>query len=816
MNNESHRTLFFNLYKASTEKEVDIVLDKYSSIFNDSNNWYPLGNNEGNFGLVEAQQSSSIASLIEKITNSIDAILMKKCYEAGINPKSPDAPKTMQEAIETFYDSNSDCNYENWNLSSFRQKQAEEIQIHADGPKMETSLIIYDNGEGQHPEDFEKTFLSLLKGNKNEIHFVQGKYNMGGTGAIVFCGRKRYQLIASKRYDNTGNFGFTLIREHPITKEELKGRRNSWYEYSKIDDEIPNFPIDKLDVGLLNRKFKTGSIIKLYSYSLPSGSRSVISRDLNLSINEFLFKPALPLYTIDKPERYPKDKNLERELFGAKFRLEKDDSRYIEDFFSENYESAEIGKFKITCYIFKSKVEGKTVKETKETISREFFKNNMVVLFSQNGQTHGHYTNEFITRTLKMPLLKSHLLIHVDCTHLQYQYKKELFMADRERLKDSEETRKIRTLLASILSKGKLHDIYKKRKDSISMEPGDTNELLKSFTKSIPLNSELMKLLKNTFKIDIASQKNKDKKRRKDRQKKDEEIPFEPKRFPSFFTLFGNGSEEMPVAKIPLEGMKSVKFLTDAENQFFDRVEDSGDMQLSLLSFKPNDTQGGDKPGNPKKLSDLLNINRASPNNGTIKIIFNPTKEVNIGDMIQIKASLTGPGVEFEEYFWVKIVDKEKPKKKKDKEEDKDKGTLGLPQYHLVYREKKEKSLSWEEFELNTGAEMDFSTVIHPLVEGDNLDSIYINMDSNVLKTHKSKIRNITDEQIDLADKKYFSSVYFHTLFLYTITRNRNYLVKKGEEDIGIDDFLKDVFTTYYAEFLINFGTEHLMESLDI
>ena len=62
-----------------------------------------------------------------------------------------------------------------------------------------------------NPEDFEKTFLSLLHGNKNEIHFVQGKYNMGGAGAIAFCGKKLYQLIGSKRFDGTGDFGFTLL-----------------------------------------------------------------------------------------------------------------------------------------------------------------------------------------------------------------------------------------------------------------------------------------------------------------------------------------------------------------------------------------------------------------------------------------------------------------------------------------------------------------------------------------------------------------------------------------------------------------------------
>ena len=124
--------------------------------------------------MIENQQSSPIAALIEKLTNSIDAILMKKCYEAGIDPKSSQAPRSIEEGVERFFP---DCR--SWDLSSFRKAQAEEIQVLADGPRMDTSLIIYDDGEGQHPEDFESTFLSLLRGNKNEIHFVQGQIQHG-------------------------------------------------------------------------------------------------------------------------------------------------------------------------------------------------------------------------------------------------------------------------------------------------------------------------------------------------------------------------------------------------------------------------------------------------------------------------------------------------------------------------------------------------------------------------------------------------------------------------------------------------------------
>ena len=400
------------------------------------------------------------------------------------------------------------------------------------------TLVVYDNGEGQYPEHLERTFLSLLKGNKAEIPFVQGKYNMGGTGAIVFCGKKRYQLIASKRYDGKGDFGFTLIREHPLNEYEKKRLaagflKNTWYEYLKIDEKIPSFPIESLDLGLKGRKFKSGSIIKLYSYNLPPGSRSVISRDLNQSINEYLFHPALPIFTIDIPERYPHDRNLMRDLFGLKRRLEQDDSKYIDNYFSEEIDYEDIRKAKVTCYVFKNKINDKSAKETKDSISREFFKNNMAVLFSLNGQVHGHYTSEFITRALKMPLLKNHLLIHIDCSNMEYTFRKELFMASRDRLKGSDETSRLRKLLAETLAKGRLQEIYKKRKNSISIDSGDTSELLKSFTKSIPLDSDLFKLLQNTFKIDMPKTGHKEQSKKKKQKKQEKKEQFHPQRFPS-------------------------------------------------------------------------------------------------------------------------------------------------------------------------------------------------------------------------------------------------------------------------------------------
>ena len=134
------KQLFLTLYHAGTEEEVDEIIKKYPEIFKQEN-WTPLGGDEKMFGIVRNQQSHPIAALVEKITNSIDAVLMKRCFEESIEPQSDKAPKTMEEAINKFFP-----NHKQWDLKSFRRQQSEEIQIVADGPPRNTSVIIYDNG----------------------------------------------------------------------------------------------------------------------------------------------------------------------------------------------------------------------------------------------------------------------------------------------------------------------------------------------------------------------------------------------------------------------------------------------------------------------------------------------------------------------------------------------------------------------------------------------------------------------------------------------------------------------------------------------
>src|SRR5438552_16567209 len=60
-------------------------------------------------------------------------------------------------------------------------------------------LTIADQGEGQSPLRLPTTILSLNAKNKQRIRFVQGKFNMGGSGALRCCGLSGMQRVVSRR-----------------------------------------------------------------------------------------------------------------------------------------------------------------------------------------------------------------------------------------------------------------------------------------------------------------------------------------------------------------------------------------------------------------------------------------------------------------------------------------------------------------------------------------------------------------------------------------------------------------------------------------
>ena len=223
-----NKTLAVTLAKCETEQEVIQVLTS-EGLWNDSTRWRDFGDNDNNWSTIGNQQSEADAALVEKIVNSIDALLMKECMVRGIQPSSSDSPRSIPEALEEFYGIKGG-KIQNLTESERTNLATNNIILATTGEKDCPNITIADRGEGQTPLMMPHTILSINKSNKLKVPFVQGKFNMGGTGALSFCGENNLQLIISKRCpqikedDETHDmWGFTLVRrERPYAGTGLR------------------------------------------------------------------------------------------------------------------------------------------------------------------------------------------------------------------------------------------------------------------------------------------------------------------------------------------------------------------------------------------------------------------------------------------------------------------------------------------------------------------------------------------------------------------------------------------------------------------
>ncbi len=233
MTNDETKELCLNLLRADTEQDLISILQE-AGYWENSSAWRLYGDREGNYATIGAQQSRPEAALVEKIVNSVDARLMNECQVRGIDPKSAAAPGSIRQAVARFIEDRDiegeiGGKVQRWPRDTIRE-QSQYITLASTGTNKHTCLTVADRGKGQTPDRFPETFLSIDKANKLRIRFVQGKFNMGGTGALRFCGEHKMQLMISKRNpaivnamgesdSSSDSWGFTVVRrERAITE----------------------------------------------------------------------------------------------------------------------------------------------------------------------------------------------------------------------------------------------------------------------------------------------------------------------------------------------------------------------------------------------------------------------------------------------------------------------------------------------------------------------------------------------------------------------------------------------------------------------
>ena len=462
MNNNDIRQLCLDLIRADYEDEVVGLLSD-RNLWDNPACWRFLGDNENNFSVIGNQQADPIAALAEKVVNSIDARLLNAGRMAGIDPEGDEAPKSIRQAVATLFEKNRTYDPDrhgqilNWTTAE-RGEQADLITVAATGatPRNTSgrwpSLTISDLGEGQAPSNFPETFLSLQKSNKLRIPFVQGKFNMGGTGALQFCSPSHnLQLIVSKRNPSIATakstasglaqrWGYTIVRR----KDPAEGRRSSHYEYlapvvgsDQADGQqvlsftavsMPLFPNAQGDPYA--RKAEYGSLVKLFEYEWL-GDRSDITRGrtgLLRRLEAKIVDPALPFRVY--------------ECRGYRKQAPYHNGVGLVNFVGQNeHDLDEMGGASLS-------VTGKSLKAKwflfAQNEGRDLRMADDGVLLTVNGQTHASFHTRFFNRkNVNKAYIGQDLLVVVDCSEIDGRQREDLFMNSRDRLREGDVARQL-------------------------------------------------------------------------------------------------------------------------------------------------------------------------------------------------------------------------------------------------------------------------------------------------------------------------------------------------------------------------------------
>ena len=600
MTNKETRRMALSLLHADTESEVMEILREHD-LWDDPKNWRLYGDRDGNFSVIGNQQSRPEAALVEKIVNAVDARLMKECLVRDIAADSAAAPQSVREAVATFIEGVTLLGEEAGNLrfwSRERQlEQSREITLAVTGSKPRqpggTSITIVDRGEGQTPQKMPDTFLSIDRENKLRIPFVQGKFNMGGTGALKFCGRDGLQLIITRRCPeirgNMGGdeaaWGFTVVRR--VRPTQGAGEvRNSVYRYLApvgADErpgsgEVLQFSAPSIDAlpernTAYSRPLGWGSVLKLYEYDVKGfGSHALMKGGLLGRLELMLPGIALPV-RMHECRTYggASERSFETTLVGLSARLEANRGQNLEAGFPTSAAVRVGGEdLAVEIYAFKP---GRA----------KAYRSTQGIIFTINGQTHAALSKAFFSRKrVKMGRLGDELLIVVDCSRLSVASREDLFMNSRDRLSNGGLRKAIEVELEELISRHHgLRELRERRRAS---------EIAERLEDSKPLEDVLGEILRNSPSLNRLflqgqrlSRPHRAGKEGGPNNRNGTRREFVGQTHPTFFR-FAKAPNTDRIHRSAEKGRKCrIKFETDVVNDYFTRASVPGSYDVELL-----------------------------------------------------------------------------------------------------------------------------------------------------------------------------------------------------------------------------------------
>ncbi len=579
MSNNENEKLCVALLQADTEAEVVSLLKK-AGYWDDPSVWRFYGDQSENCATVGNQQSRAEQALIEKAMNSIDTKLLAAAKIKGIPLNGPEAPQSVFEARHLLFEEE---------LKDV-DKLSHSITIAATGKRTRPSITIADDGEGQTPSGKPGTILSLHKGNKNAIPFVQGKFNMGGCGVLEFCGvDHNVELVISKRNpkllpkDATAadkEWSFTIIRREDPGPASPRASRFTYLAPGKADEKgnrallsfaAPNFKIFPIKNSPYAREAEWGTLFKMYEYAIRATTNMMLEGGLMGRVRILLPEPALPIHFHECRDYTGHSGSFSTPMGGLIYTLENDrknPKRQNVEWFDKFDIDVDGEKFSGRIYLFRKR--GKDEKKN----PADTYRKDEGIVFTYNGQCQAFFSKDFFRRkAVRQDYLWDSLLVFIDCSAIGVRAHEKLFMPNRENLRHGDlKFRLEREIEEKLKNHAELEQIAMARRKS---ELSDNPEVSESFEKFIedmvkkhPLLEQVLGpgfRIANPFKPHAVEAVEKD---------------WEGVRFPTKFHFRDRDPGKSLQRDANLNSQTRIGFITDAENEYFKRDEQPGTMTL--------------------------------------------------------------------------------------------------------------------------------------------------------------------------------------------------------------------------------------------
>ena len=399
------RKLSATIYSATKTKDIDDCVGMISKEIGGVKwlpvGWNPMETDPNNAGTCDVANDKR-APVVENLFNGIDAVIDLAFKMRGFKVSSP------HEAVAKcdLFDATKKDNWTDGRVS---------ICIRKSGNAETPTVDICDQGGGQHPDGFRRTFCSLHSSTKRRLPHTCGKYGMGMKSSFKFC--KKFMIVSRPHSSNLegkkDEIGFTLIRGTHVDPDKV-------FCYQYLCDK--NGEIIRLD--LPKEELSHGTTIRMFDYDLKGhhGKLSSPHNSLYSLMNAYVIDPPINIQMVDMRTSKRKTSRFRGLLYGL--RNPKTPNAH-EDSFVINVECENTtSKVVVYYFVLHEKASPRDKMGTK-------VKAEQGITFSHNGQRHAAEHRSIFGKRFGLPTIAPRLAMVVDTSGLHPIACSQLYSSNR-------------------------------------------------------------------------------------------------------------------------------------------------------------------------------------------------------------------------------------------------------------------------------------------------------------------------------------------------------------------------------------------------